>query len=205
MARTTGARNSDYEDKRNTMAATVAFVVIKHGADRLSLREIARETGFSVNNLRHYFTNRDGLIEAALAAIERNGTPYTRRIAALADKPPAEALPALLRDIAGGWEGFLGNMHLAGLAEGLGSESRGPSYVNHILEPTLQTIEQLMAAYVEQGKLSGAPRALALTFAAPVLLAMLHQSSLFGARCRHLDVEGYIDGHVAGFLRAYTA
>lgn len=207
MARTTGARNNDYEDKRAAMAAAVAMALVRAGAGRPSLRELARETGFSVNNLRHYFGDRDGLVTAAMAAIEAQGKQHTDRVRAMAaTAPPEEVLPAVLHEIASSWDTFLGNMHVAGLAEGLGSQALGPSYVNHILEPTLQSFELLVQDYIGRGLLRGeSARALALSLAAPVLMALLHQSSLFGARCRPLDVHAYIDSHVAGFMRAHGA
>lgn len=204
MARTTGARNSDYEEKRDSMAAAAALVLMRAGAGRPSLREFARETGISVNNIRHYFGDRDGLIAAAMAAIEAQGQQHIDRVRAMAAAPPAETLPAVLHEIAAGWDSFLGSMHVAGLAEGLGSETLGPAYVDHILEPTLQSFEGLIQEYLQQGKLHGSSaRALSLSLAAPPVLALLHQSSLRGATCRPLDIHAYIDEHVAGFLRAY--
>lgn len=186
------------------MASAVAAVLVRSGAGRLSLREIARETGFSVNNLRHYFKNRDGLITAALSILEGQGEQHAQRALGMTDQPPGEVLAHLLHEIAGGWTTFLGNMHVAGLAEGLGSDTLGPAYVRHILEPTLQTFEAVIASYLSDGRLQGAPaRALSLTLVSPPLLALLHQSSLFGATCRPLDVHAFIDTHVQGFIRGY--
>jgi AcrR family transcriptional regulator len=207
MARTPGARNNDYDAKRAHMAAAVARALVASGTARPSLRQLARATGFSVNNLRHYFESRDGLIAAALAAIEAQGKPHTRRVLAMADAPASQTLKSVLREIAEGWDSFLGDMHVTGLAEGLGSQTLGPAYVTHLLEPTLQSFEQLLGAYAEQSLLrTDTPlRELALSLLSPVLLALLHQSSLSGERCRPLDIHSYIDRHVDGFLRAYGA
>ena len=205
MARTSGARNTDYDEKRAALAATAAQTLLQStdAAERPSLRELSRSTGVSVNNLRHYFEDRDGVVAAAFEALGTQGAPYLARLRALEAEPPEVSLPAVVQELVTHWEDGLGALHQTGLVEGLGSVRLGPSYVREILEPTLQGFEGLLAAYVAQGRLAGTPRTMALALLSPVLLALLHQGALGGAGCRPLDLPAFADEHVAGFLRAY--
>ena len=43
----------------------------------------------------------------------------------------------------------------------------------------------------------------ALAFVAPLLLALLHQVELSGRTCRPLDLEGFLDAHVEGFVAGW--
>ncbi len=46
-------------------------------------------------------------------------------------------------------------------------------------------------------------RAAALAFLSPVIVALLHQHDLSGARCRPLDIPALLERHVERFVEAY--
>lgn len=204
MARTTGARNTDYQEKRQKMAAEAANTLLHSAAQRPSLREFARTMNVSVNNLRHYFGDRDGLIEAAMETMLSRGAPHIERMLSRAELPLKEAVHNTLHELVTGWEPFLSNLHVSGLSEGLVSERLGPAYVNFLLEPTLQPFERLFQTYIDRGQLrSTSTRTMALVLLSPVILALLHQGALGGSACRPLDLHAFLDEHIDGFLRGY--
>ena len=83
----------------------------------------------------------------------------------------------------------VGKMYASTLALGLGSKAIGPSYVNHVLEPMLQTGESLLRQHLERGELVVEDvRHASLMLLSPVVFGLLHQDSLGGAQCRPLDL-----------------
>ena len=76
-------------------AASAAFV--EHGADDVSLEEIARRAGVGIGTLYRHFPTRQALLEA----VYRDQVEALRARAdeLIATKPPAEALASWLRDL----------------------------------------------------------------------------------------------------------
>lgn len=160
------------------------------------------------STLRHYFGGRDGVFSAIVAHQHALAAPHL----AAAATPAADGLkPALSQALLGlrlAWRHFgVDAVHATALAEGLLAPSRGPAYLDHTLEPTLQAYEALLSALVARGDLPGdlPVRAAALALVGPVLLALLHQSRLGGERCRPLDepafIEAHLDAWIAGWAR----
>jgi AcrR family transcriptional regulator len=206
--RTYGAKNSDHGAKRAAMVTAIAPVVMRAAPDRPSLREMAKAAGVSVNNLRHYFGTREGVLEAVFEGMGIAGEPYIRRAIGFTELPAALGLRRLLEEIVAAWTpDQLGGLHRSGISEGLGSEELGPAYVHHLLEPTLVVVERMLELWSERGEVEIAEdqlRTAALALMAPVLLALLHQRGLGGVRCRPLEFPGFIAEHVDGFLRGYA-
>lgn len=203
--RTYGAKNADHEAKRARMIQAIAPLVRQAAPRRPSLREMAKVAGVSVNNLRHYFGTREGVLEAVFVAMSEAGKPYAERALSFTQMSVEHGLRQLLRELVEGWtpEG-LGGLHRSGISEGLGSEALGPAYVEHLLEPTLAVAEAMLERWRARGEIEADDlRSAALALLAPLLLGLLHQRGLGGARCRPLDFERFIDAHVAGFLRGY--
>lgn len=205
--RTHGAKNADHEAKRRAMVALITPLVMSAAPARPSLREMARAAGVSVNNLRHYFGTREGVLEAVFEALGIAGEFHIERALGFTDLPVSEGLRLLLVDIVGGWTpDQLGGLHRSGFSEGLGSDSLGPAYLEHLLEPTLVLAERMLEIWRERGELSFPPgqlRVAGLALMAPLLLALLHQRGLGGEGCRPLDFDGFVQAHVDGFLRGW--
>lgn len=205
--RTYGAKNADHEAKRAKMVAAIAPVVLRAAPERPSLREMSKAAGVSVNNLRHYFGTREGLLEAVFESMAAVGAPYIQRALGFTSMPVAKGLRTLVGQIVMGWTpDGLGGLHRSGISEGLGSETLGPAYIDHVLEPTLGVVEDMLAIWRDRGEVEVPDlRVAALALMAPVVLALLHQRGLGGDGCRPLDIEAFLDAHVAGFLRGYGA
>ena len=205
--RTYGAKNADHESKRAAMVAAIAPMVMRAAPERPSLREMAKAAGVSVNNLRHYFGTREGVLEAVFAAMGIAGEPYIRRAIGFTNLPAPLGLRRLLEEIVVAWTpDELGGLHRSGISEGLGSPELGPAYVEHLLEPTLTVVEKMLEIWAERGEVSIGEdqlRAAGLALMAPVMLALLHQRGLGGARLRPLEFASVIETHVDGFLRGW--
>lgn len=205
--RTYGAKNADHDAKRAAMIAAIAPVVMRAAPERPSLREMAKAAGVSVNNLRHYFATREGVLEAVFEAMGIAGEPHIRRAIGFTDLPAPLGLRRLLEEIIAAWTpDELGGLHRSGISEGLGSEELGPAYVEHLLEPTLTVVERMLDIWRERGEVrivEDQLRVAALALMAPAMLALLHQRGLGGRRLRPLDFAEFIDTHVEGFLRGW--
>lgn len=205
--RTHGAKNADHQSKRAAMVAAIAPMVMRAAPERPSLREMAKAAGVSVNNLRHYFGTREGVLEAVFEAMGRAGEPYIRRAISFTSLPAPLGLRRLLEEIVAAWTPeALGGLHRSGISEGLGSEQLGPAYLQHLLDPTLMLAEQMLEIWRARGELDIAEdqlRTAGLALLAPLMLALLHQRGLGGARKRPLDLEDFIKTHVDGFLRGW--
>lgn len=204
MARPAGHRNTDFERKERALAIGARDALLSLGAGA-SFRELAAAMGVSVTNLKHYFHDRDGLLDAISDQLSRDGERPLRAAMELQDLPVAEALERYLGRLILAWRRFgVGRIFAVSIAEGLASERRGRATVNNVLEPSLQSAERLLAALVARGELPEQDlRAAALSLVAPVLVALLHQDGLGGVACRPLDVESFSREHVRTWLEGH--
>ncbi len=205
MARTKGSRNARYDEQRAALARKAGAALQLDGGVNASLRELAEHASTSVATLRHYFGDRDGLLQAVMEGLRAEAAPYL----AMAVRPVFGDVPrSLLQFLKGlqlAWfKHGVGKMYASTLAVGLGHHAVGPSFVNHVLEPLLQTGESLLRQHVERGDLQIEDlRHASLLFLSPVVLALLHQDSLSGVKCRPLDVPKLLETQVEAFLRAF--
>jgi hypothetical protein len=81
----------------------------------------------------------------------------------------------------------------------------GPTFVNQFLEPMLVGFEAAIADLQSSGHLAaGNAREAALELVSPVVLALLHQHTLSGSKCRPLDVDAFTVAHVKRFVKAWS-
>jgi AcrR family transcriptional regulator len=60
------ARQADHSERREIFAAAALRVIMRAGVDGLTVREVAKEAGFTTGALTHYFESKDQvLIEAS--------------------------------------------------------------------------------------------------------------------------------------------
>lgn len=207
MARTTGARNADYDQQRWALARKVRPAVFSDGGIRASFRELAAAGGTSVSTLRHYFGDRAGLIRAVLESQHLDAAPFL----AMASTPTTTDLrESIARYVAGlrqAWFAHgVGNIEARSLAAGLAETSLGPAYVNAMLEPLLQSFEGLLTAHIARQEMAPCDvRFAALGFLSPIVLGLLHQDSLSGKSCRPLDLDAFLAQHLDAFLASHPA
>jgi AcrR family transcriptional regulator len=59
------ARQADHNERRKVFAAAALQVIARLGLDGLTVREVAREAGFTTGALTHYFESKDQVMIAA--------------------------------------------------------------------------------------------------------------------------------------------
>lgn len=86
----------DHEARREELVLAAWRVIAARGIDEVTIREIARESGYSSGVLAHYFENKDDLLAHALRL---SHTRIRKRYDAEVETPvPADALKAILLD-----------------------------------------------------------------------------------------------------------
>lgn len=205
MPRPAGARNQQYDERRNALISKARQRLGDQESPPPSFRELASAAGVSVATLRHYFPTRDELVRAVFTRSRAYGERHLSTARAATAPDLEGSLRQLLAGIVRGWlEGQVGLLHRIGLAEGLRNPATGLDYLVEVLEPVLQAVEERLRAHIEQGHMLAADvRHAALMLLSPVILALLHQHDLGGTRCRPLAVPALIDEHVKVFVRAY--
>jgi AcrR family transcriptional regulator len=205
MARTVGARNADYDDERMALARRVRPTVLGPDGLRSSMREMAAVGKTSVATLKHYFHDREGVIRAVMEAIRFDASPYLAVVGSPIEHDVRRSLLTMLQGLNEAWfRHGVGRMHSVSLAAGLSTTPLGPSYVNYLLEPMLESGESRIRRHIERGELRVCNiRYAALHLLSPVVMVLLHQDSLGGAACRPLDANDFLVHHVDAFLRAY--
>lgn len=210
MGRPVGARNREYEHKRRTLARDLAGALQRDDGSPAALADLAATAGVSTTTLRHYFGDRDGVVQAVLETVRDDSAAYLRAGTTAAGRPPEQTLPELLLGTVLAWQHHGLDRALTGaLAVGLGSATRGPHVVAGLLEPLLHAVERLLVEHAHAGELPALSaeqgREAALALVAPLLLALLHQDSLHGRAVRPLDVEALARRHAALVLAGLRA
>jgi AcrR family transcriptional regulator len=206
MARTSGSRNRDYEEKRLALLKRLDPRLSDLSHARPSFREMAGAAGVSVPTLRHYFTDRDGVLQAYLVWQGSESARY-RPLVASTEDPFERSIRRVLHGSAFGLKD-MGRIrtHVVGLTEGLHNARVGPSYLQATLEPLLASVEQRLTLHVARGEMRAVDlRHAAISLLAPLLLAILHQRELGGTSVRQLDLDRFLEDHAAAFVRAYAA
>jgi AcrR family transcriptional regulator len=205
VGRRTGSRNLDYDRTRDRILSDLVESILASDRSHLSFRELAHAAGVAPSTLRHYFPDREQVIEAVLARVHELGIRHVAEGATAERGPAPEALRWFLGDLATGWVRGVGRAHVLGLVEGLGEPAIGPAYLRALLEPTLQSAEARVALHVARGEIAPCDvRHAAVELVSPVIVALLHQKALGGGGVRHLDLGTFLDEHVLRFLRAYA-
>lgn len=86
----------DHDERREELVLAAWRVIAAQGIDEVTIRDIARESGYSSGVLAHYFENKDDLLAHAL---QLSHTRIRKRYDAEREKAEAsEALKAILLD-----------------------------------------------------------------------------------------------------------
>lgn len=203
MPRPKGLRAPGFEEKRRELLSRIRARLGERGATHASWRELAAAAGVGLSTMTHYFGKRDEVIRAVL---EQERADSAAGVARLAE--PGGDFATSLADAA---DEIIIHLHerggdslTIGLINGLAHPELGPAALENVLEPWLAALEQRLAAHAERGEMANVqPRHAALAFAAPLIVAHLHQEQLGGKTQRPLDSHALATTHIGAFIRAY--
>jgi AcrR family transcriptional regulator len=188
MPRPAGARNHDFDLKRAALLDALTDFALSADLRRPSLRQFALAVHQSEPTLRHYFTDRQGLVIEILENIGRRATPLWAMVAMPA-ADQATALEEYFRISEAGMRvgGFI-RAHAFGLIEGLADEAAGKAYLEKVLEPALKSVSDKLRATPGGPKTEASLRAAALATLSPMLVMSLHQELLGGGESAPIDI-----------------
>lgn len=183
--------------------------VMRRETSRPSFRELAHAAEVSVPTLRYYFGDRAQAISAVLENFLRQGLDRLERIA----QPPG-TFPDSVREYGHSLlQGFraprmvnLGDVFAIAIAEGLLDPQIGPSALQFIVDPSIDTLQRRLRSHIERGEMRDVDtRAAALVLISPLLLLILHQDHMGGSACNPAEMERVIEEVCDAFVRAYKA
>ncbi len=201
-----GDRNRDYAETRQVILGRLHACLVPPRERTPSLRELAKAAGVSLPTLKHYFGGRDAVIAAVLEFQGRMGEPYLEHLGSSEAEFEISIREAVTFLAEGLFEARVSDIHAFGLAEGAQSSALGRTYLERLLEPTLQALESRIACHIRRQEMKPVdPRIAALQMAAPLVLASLHQGTLGGADLRPLDKEALCEAVIGNFVHVYKA
>ena len=201
MPRPLGRRNPDYDEKRDRLVSDLTDFVLRSDLTRPSFRQLAQAGGVAEPTLRHYFGDRDGVARAILALLGEQASPLIQAVATPTTGPDAAVNAYIDLSRLGVATGGFGRAHCFGLVEGVADEQVGEAYLDLLLEPSLKALEVRLAPHLNVEPGSATARAAALMMFAPMLLAVIHQQLLGGAKSAPMDLDAMFDA-LAHLMRA---
>lgn len=201
MPRPAGVRNHDFEKKRSALLDQLTDFALNDDLRRPSLRQFAIAAGASEPTLRHYFSDRRGVVIAILNHIHDRGVPLWDVIAA-PSVDSATAVEEYFRVTqAGLTHGGFARAHAFGLIEGMADEVVGQAYLKALLDPALEAVQRKFEATSGATYAGEAGRAAAFMMLSPILVMTLHQHLLGGADSSPIEADGFL-GQIQTWLAA---
>ena len=220
MARTKGARNEGFEDKRTALIAALR-ARLRASGPAPSMRELAVAADVTVPTLKHYFpggtdadgrtmTDREAIVRAVMEdeLVSGSAVDGPLEIAATPSGPFARSVRDLLQHADEGFRyGGLTDSHAMGLAEGARSLVNAVDYLRLALDPTIDAFAERLRAYQTKGEMraDADPRAAAVQLLAPLVVARLHQDRFGGREANPIDMDAMLDQQAEAFVRGYAA
>jgi len=187
MARTPGARNYNFGMKRGALIDSAIELALQGEISRPSLRQFAISAETSEPTLRHYFSDRKGLVIAIMEEIGERTRPLWQDLAAPAESVDEAVKACFHHALTRITDDQFVRMHAFGLIEGVADPSAGQAYLKFILEPSLDCIRQKLAATPGASGDAAELQTAALAIFSPVIMFCLHQHLLGGRIVAPLD------------------
>lgn len=190
MARPQGVRNAAFSQKRADLLAALTQHALDTDIRAASLRQFAMAAGVSEPTIRHYFGDREQVVEAVMNHIAERGRPFIELASQPADTLERSIQEYLDIALAGVAHGGFARAHAFGLSEGLNNETLGRAYLGTLLEPSLSAIEARLRTHAGGAQANSVTlRAAALAILGSLLLGAIHQNLLGGSAMYPLDFE----------------
>lgn len=192
MSRPAGARNKDFDVKRQALLAKLTDYALNSDLRRPALRQLAVAANASEPTLRHYFDDRKGVVLAIMEEIGRRGSDIWS-LAATPSESVENAVAEYFRISEAGMQhgGFV-RAHAFGIIEGVADEDAGRAYLEFVLNPALAAIECKLEATPGSPTDALGRKAAAFAVLSPILVLSLHQDLLGGQKIEALDIAGLL-------------
>jgi AcrR family transcriptional regulator len=201
MARTPGARNYNFDAKRLALLNSVIHFALSGEIQRPSLRQLALAAETSEPTLRHYFTDRKGLVIAMMVELGERAQPIWRQ---LEEPAPTveEAVAACFRHALARMEDdIFVRMHAFGMVEGMAEPDVGQAYLEHMCW-SRRSSACASSSPARPGLATEDPnelRTAAIAMFSPVIMMSLHQHLLGGRAVAPLDNQSSVE-HLSNWL-----
>lgn len=182
------------QDRRHELLSLLAPAAIADRSAPVSLRQFAIKAGVSEPTLRHFFTDRRGVVIALIGYFAEGARRFLQESA----KPEARLEDAVAGygalALAGAQSRLFAQAHAFALVESIHDPDVAKAYLEIIIEPSLQALEQRLAPGMDPDGNADPERVrhAALALYAPILIAILHQHLLRGEEVRPLDMTAFV-------------
>lgn len=199
MARTPGARNYNFDAKRAALLDSVIDFALSGDIRRPSLRQLALAAETSEPTLRHYFTDRKGLVIAVMAELGERAQPIWEALAEPSDSVEEAVSDCFRHALNRMSDDIFVRMHAFGMVEGMADGDVGQAYLEHVLEPSLDCVCTKLAGTPGSPDDAGEIRTAAIAMFSPVIMMSLHQHLLGGRAVAPLDDQSTVQ-HLSNWL-----
>lgn len=215
MGRPAGSRNVNYDSRRAGLAASI-FSAIQARTGRASLRDLAVASGVSVSTLRHYFGDRNGLLDALLEVLGEELADTLEQVISELPVPFSEALPALMAELELAVAGPLRDHLRVALVEGLATSALHRVLLYGTLAPSLLAIEDMLEARRDQLVPNPNLRVAAVALVTPLFFCLLDGAQAAAQTTPEPDEPPYdpatsfkvtrcaVQAHIASWQRAWV-
>ena len=192
MARPSGVRNHDFEEKRAALVNGLTHFAVTAELRRPSLRQFAKSVDTSEPTLRHYFKDRRGVVVAILQNMGKIGRTYRDDLAAPSDSIANAVKNYYLVATPGAQFDLFTRAHAFGLIEGIADATAGKAYLKYMLEPALTSITEKLSGTPGSPKSALELRAAAFAILSPLIFLGMHQTLLGGAGEAPVDSQATV-------------
>jgi len=191
MTRTATARATD---RKGELLEQLAQTAIAERSAPVSLRQFAIKAGVSEPTLRHYFTDRQGVVIAIIDYFATGARSWLERSAQSGSSLETSVTGYGALAMEGAGSDVFAQAHAFAFVESIHDRTVARAYLELIIEPSLTALERRLAPGVDPGADNRERvRHAAIFLYAPVLVAVLHQRLLAGEESRPLDMGDFFD------------
>lgn len=192
--RTAAAHTDAGMDRKSELLVMLAATAIAERSTPVSLRQFAIKAGVSEPTLRHYFTDRKGVVIAIIGYFADGARDWLERSA-----EPGATLEEAVTGYAnlaveGARSDVFARAHAFAFVESIHDREVARAYLELIIEPSLNALERRLSPSVDPAANNPERvRHSAIFLYAPVLVAVLHQRLLAGEDTRPLDMTRFFE------------
>jgi AcrR family transcriptional regulator len=191
MARPSGVRNQDFEAKKKKLLSKLASYLLRDGVDGPSFRQLAIAAETSEPTLRHYFTNRSGLIVEVLEFIISYSEPFRDAV-----RQPQDSCEEAVMGYLDMTRGLSRNeqysrAHALGIRESMADEAVQKVYLKQYVGEGIDAVAERLIRSKGGPDTFATARHAAMMLVSSALTIVIHQEVLNGKDHAPIDEDDY--------------